>query len=85
MISEIKTSEPTEVAETKVEIFHDAKAKSEMTFREAESFWKSEFHDQAEQAKGEAQDKSEISSEDNKQEIPKQDISELAKDYIDDL
>lgn len=51
MISEISRSEPKEVNETKVENFSDAKAKSEMTFNEAEDFWKSEFHDEAEQAK----------------------------------
>ena len=51
MISEISRSEPKEVNETKVENFSDAKAKSEMTFNEAEDFWKSEFHEQAEQSK----------------------------------
>lgn len=51
MISEISRSELTEVIETKVEKFNDAKAKSEMTFKEAENFWESDFHEQSEQAK----------------------------------
>lgn len=53
MISEISRSETKEANETKVENFNDAKAKSEMTFKEAEDFWKSEFHNQSEQAKAE--------------------------------
>ena len=51
MINELKNSESTDIIETKVEKFNDAKAMNEMSFKEAESFWKSEFHDQAEQAK----------------------------------
>lgn len=85
MISEIGRSESTEVTETKIEKFNDAKAKSEMTFKEAENFWKSEFHEQSEQAKAESLKNLEMSSENNKQDVQKHEVSELAQDYIEDL
>lgn len=85
MISEISRSEPKEVNETKVENFSDAKAKSEMTFNEAEDFWKSEFHEQAEQAKADIQDNSDNTSKNSNQDVHNKDISEIAKEYINDL
>lgn len=85
MISEISRSEPKEVNETKVDNFSDAKAKSEMTFNEAEDFWKSEFHEQAEQAKADIQDNSDNTSKNSNQDVHNKDISEIAKEYINDL
>ncbi len=85
MRNEIGIGEQPEIKEAEVGKFNDIKAVSEMTFNEAEDFWKAEFHDQAEQAKNDMQDNSDNTSENSKQDVHNKDISELAKEYIDDL
>ena len=85
MISEIGRNETSDIKEPSVEKFDDSKAKSEMSFKEAEEFWKKEFHDLAEQAKAETQGKHDVSMNDKQLDIQSRDLSDLIKDYIDDL
>ena len=85
MISEIGRNETSDIKEPSVEKFDDSKAKSEMSFKEAEEFWKKEFHDLAEQAKAETQGKHDVSMNDKQLDIQSRDLSDLVKDYIDDL
>lgn len=85
MNSEIGNNEVTEVRNPSAENFKNIKPENEMTSNEVNDFWKGEFHDQAEQATTEIQEKYESNSENNKQDIQKKDVSELVQDYIDDL
>ena len=85
MNSEIGNNEVTEVRNPSAENFKNIKPENEMTSNEVNDFWKGEFHDQAEQATTETQEKYESNSENNKQDIQKKDVSELVQDYIDDL
>ena len=85
MNSEIGKSEVNEVKNPSMENFKSIKPEHETSPKEVDDFWKTEFHDQAEQATTEIQDKYESNSENNKQDIQKKDVSELVQDYIDDL
>ena len=51
MNSEIGNNEVNEVRNTSAENFRNIKPEKGMTSQEADNFWESEFHDQAEQAK----------------------------------
>ena len=53
MNSEISSNEVNEVKNPSSENFRNIKPENGMTLQEADDFWKSEFHDQAEQAKAE--------------------------------
>lgn len=90
MILELAKAEANEFRNQSTENFRRIKPESAMTSCEVADFWKKEFHNQAEQSKTEVQNKNENTSEKKKQDIPKQEIqkqdtSELAKDYIADL
>ena len=85
MNSEISKSEVNEVNNPSMENFKRIKPEHETSPKEVDDFWKAEFHDQAEQAKNDMQDNSDNTSENSKQDIHNKDISELAKEYIDDL
>ena len=85
MNSEIGKSEVNEVKNPSKENFKNIKPEHETSPREVDDFWKAEFHDQAEQAKNDIQDNSDNTSENSKQDVHNKDISELAKEYIDDL
>ena len=82
MNSEIGKSEVSEMKNSSVENFKNIKPELEMSPKEVDDFWKAELHDQAEQAKA---DIPENTPENGKQEIQEKDISELTKEYIDDL
>ena len=85
MNSEISKSEVNEVNNSSMENFKKIKPEHETSPKEVDDFWKAEFHDQAEQAKNDMQDNSDNTSENSKQDVHNKDISELAKEYIDDL
>ena len=85
MNSEISKSEVNEVKNPSMENFKKIKPEHETSPKEVDDFWKAEFHDQAEQAKNDMQDNSDNTSENSKQDVHNKDISELAKEYIDDL
>lgn len=85
MNSEISKSEVNEVKNPSMENFKSIKPEHETSPKEVDDFWKAEFHDQAEQAKADIQDNSDNTSENSKQDVHNKDISELAKEYIDDL
>lgn len=85
MNSEIVKSEVNEVKNPSMENFKKIKPEHETSPKEVDDFWKAEFHDQAEQAKNDMQDNSDNTSEKSKQDVHNKDISELAKEYIDDL
>lgn len=85
MNSEIGNNEVNEVKNPSIENFKNIKPENEMTSHEVADFWTTEFHDQAEQAKTELREETAQLSEADKQDIPKQEVSELVKDYIDDL
>lgn len=85
MNSEISKSEVSEVKDPSMENFKNIKPKHEISPKEVDDFWKTEFHDQAEQAKADIQDTPDNTSENSKQDVHNKDISELAKEYIDDL
>lgn len=85
MNSEISKSEVNEVKNPSMENFKKIKPEHETSPKEVDDFWKTEFHDQAEQAKNDMQDNSDNTSENSKQDVHNKDISELAKEYIDDL
>ena len=68
-----------------MENFKKIKPEHETSPKEVDDFWKAEFHDQAKQAKADIQDNSDNTSENSKQDVHNKDISELAKEYIDDL
>lgn len=85
MNSEISKSEVNEVKNPSMENFKKIKPEHETSPKEVDDFWKAEFHDQAKQAKADIQDNSDNTSENSKQDVHNKDISELAKEYIDDL
>lgn len=85
MNSEISKSEVNEVKNPSMENFKKIKPEHESSPKEVDDFWKAEFHDQAKQAKADIQDNSDNTSENSKQDVHNKDISELAKEYIDDL
>lgn len=85
MNSEISKSEVNEVKNPSMENFKNIKPEHETSPKEVDDFWEAEFHEQAEQAKNDIQDNSDNTSENSKQDVHNKDISELAKEYIDDL
>ena len=85
MNSEISKSEVNEVKNPSMENFKSIKPEHETSPKEVDDFWEAEFHEQAEQAKNDIQDNSDNTSENSKQDVHNKDISELAKEYIDDL
>ena len=85
MNSEISKSEVNEVNNPSMENFKKIKPEHETSPKEVDDFWKAEFHDQAEQAKNDMQDNSDNTSDNSKKDVHNKDISELAKEYIDDL
>ena len=85
MNGEIGKSEVNEVKNPSTENFKNIKPEYETSPKEVDDFWKAEFHNQAEQAKADIQDTPDNTSENSKQDVQKKDISELAKEYIDDL
>lgn len=85
MNSEIIKSEVNEVKNPSTENFKNIKPEHETSPKDVDDFWKAEFHDQAEQSKNDIQDNPDNTSENCKQDVHNKDISELAKEYIDDL
>lgn len=85
MNSEISKSEVNEVKNPSMENFKSIKPEHETSPKEVDDFWKAEFHDQAEQAKNDIQDNPDNTSENSEQDVHNKDISELAKEYIDEL
>ena len=74
-----------EIIQPTVENFRNIKPETDMTTKEAADFWKNEFKEAADKAKAELNDKPGTETEKEKTSIENKDISELAKDYIDDL
>lgn len=83
MIEHFTGNETRNIDRPSIEKFDDKNAKEKMTFKEAESYWKDRFKNEAEQAKSETGKSSEEKINNSDAEI--QDIRDTVRDYIKDL
>ena len=85
MSGEIGINNPSDVKMPSVENVKEINASDKKAFKEAESFWEKEFQDQAEQAKVEPHNNTDLSSKIDTQDVQSKDIVQIVKDYIQDL
>ena len=86
MNNEIGKSEVKEVKNSSMENFKNIKPEHSFSPKEVNDYWKNEFHDQAEQAKTDIQDRPDNNLENSKQDIYKnKNILERMEEYFDDL
>ena len=85
LIGEIGFNNASDVKAPSVENVKEAKESDRKAFKESESFWDKEYQNQADQAKAEPHDKSEASLKSSKNDVESRDVSQKAKDYIQDL
>ena len=74
-----------EIIQPAVENFRNIKPETDMSSKEVSDFWKNEFKEIADKVKSELSDKPDSEPAKGETSIENKDISELAKEYIDDL